>query len=174
MRYFLGLGSNLGDRELNLTLARTFLEKKDVKILECSSIYETEPVDFLSQPWFLNQVIEVETEVPPDRLLGFIKDIEDKMGRKRSSSKGPRLIDIDILLAGETVHRSPDLKIPHPRLHERKFVLMPLKEIAPEWVHPVCQKTIQVLAETNRDSSVVRMFRHKQMKGRKVFSDTSE
>lgn len=158
MRYYLSLGSNVGDRKENLNAACSLLEKAQIKILRYSSIYETQPVDFASQPWFLNQVLEVSTGQIPDELLGIIKKIEKKMGRKRSLPKGPRKIDIDIILAGEFIQQTPHLKIPHPQMHKRNFVLVPLREIAPGVVHPVLKKTVESLAKENDDPSEIRKY----------------
>ncbi len=124
----MSLGSNLGDRAANLAAARDRLPP----IKRASSIYETEPRDVPNQPWFLNQVIEIETNLFPRQLLAQTQKIERELGRKRTVAKGPRTIDIDILLFGEAVIHAADLEIPHPRLTERRFVLEPLAEIAPE------------------------------------------
>ncbi len=127
-RVYLGLGSNLGDREANLSAARERLEP----INNVSSIYETEPRDVPNQPWFLNQVIEIETGLFPKQLLARMHKIEREIGRKRTMPKGPRIIDIDILLYGDATIHSAELEIPHPRMLERRFVLEPLAEIAPD------------------------------------------
>lgn len=158
INYFLSLGSNIGDRKKNLNVACSLLEKAQIKILRSSSIYETQPVDYASQPWFLNQMLEVSAGQIPDDLLRFIKKIEKKMGRKRSLPKGPRIIDIDIILAGEFIQQTPHLKIPHPQMHKRNFVLVPLREMAPGVVHPVLKKTIESLALENDDSSEIRKY----------------
>jgi 2-amino-4-hydroxy-6-hydroxymethyldihydropteridine diphosphokinase len=125
---YLGLGSNLGDRAANLAAARERL----APIKRASSIYETEPREMPNQPWFLNQVIEIETDLFPKQLLARTQKIERDLGRKRTVDKGPRTIDIDILLFGESVIHTAELEIPHPRLAERRFVLEPLAEIAPD------------------------------------------
>jgi len=155
MTYFLSLGSNLGRRRRNLALARLSLEKAGVTILRASSIYMTEPVDVPDQPWFLNQVLKVRTKLSPQELLDLAKSIEKKMKRIPTVDRGPRSIDIDILLAGDTVMDTPGLTIPHPRLARRNFVLVPLKEIAPRTVHPVLKKTFSRLARESRDTSAV-------------------
>lgn len=159
MRYYLSLGSNVGDRKENLNAACSLLKKAHIKILRYSSIYETQPVDFASQPWFLNQVLEVSTGQIPDELLDIIKKIEKKIGRKRSLQKGPRKIDIDIILAGEFIQQTPHLKIPHPRMHKRNFVLVPLREVAPGVMHPVLKKTIESLAKENDDPSEIKKYK---------------
>jgi 2-amino-4-hydroxy-6-hydroxymethyldihydropteridine diphosphokinase len=133
---YLGLGTNLGDRKANLRDAATGLVPK-VKVLRASSIYDTEPWGFLDQPAFLNQVIEGETDLTPLDLLAFLKDLEITLGRKVSFLYGPRLIDMDILLYDMAVINTPELTIPHPRLAERAFMLVPLAELAPELSHPL-------------------------------------
>ena len=155
MIYFLGLGSNLGDTRRNLARARERLERAGVEVLRTSSVYRTEPVDVPGQPWFRNQVIKVRTELGPQELLGLAKSIELRMKRVTTVPKGPRTIDIDILLAGDTVIATPGLTIPHPRLAMRNFVLVPLREIAPGTVHPVLRKTVRELARTCPDRSAV-------------------
>lgn len=155
MTYVLSLGSNLGRRRRNLALARLSLEKAGVTILRASSIYMTQPVDVPDQPWFLNQVLKVRAKLSPPELLELAKSIEKKMKRIPTVDKGPRPIDIDILLAGDTVIDTPGLTIPHPRLARRNFVLVPLKEIAPRTVHPVLRKTVGELARESPDASAV-------------------
>jgi len=144
---YLSLGSNLGNREQNLrgairqaiTLGR---------LVAVSSFYQTEPVEFTDQPWFLNCVIALETATQPAQLMAELLRIEHEMGRQRVLKKGPRSIDIDILLFGDDVVNTPELTIPHPEMTRRRFVLKPLAEIAPELRHPVSQKTVtQLLAE---------------------------
>lgn len=137
---YLGLGSNLGDRPGNLKRALEALARK-VKVVRVSSIYETEPVGFLSQPRFLNAVCRVETGLKPLELLRFVKNIETELGRRQSFRDAPREIDIDILLYGSVVMDTPELTVPHPRMTERAFVLVPLVEIAPDAVHPGLGRT---------------------------------
>jgi 2-amino-4-hydroxy-6-hydroxymethyldihydropteridine diphosphokinase len=153
--YFLGLGSNLGNRAKSLTAAVRLLRKNGVKVLKASSVYETEPVDVPDQPWFLNQVLEVRWSLDPHALLKLAKSIEAGLKRVPSAAKGPRTIDIDILLAGDFVIDTPELVVPHPRLAGRNFVLVPLSEIAPEVRHPVLGKTIRDLALESPDPSRV-------------------
>ena len=138
--------------------ARFLLEKEHIKILKSSSIYETQPVDYSAQPWFLNQMLEVNTVLLPDELLDILKKIEAKLGRLKSIPKGPREIDIDIILAGELIQKTPRLQIPHPQMHKRNFVLVPLREMDPGVVHPVLKKTIKSLTLDNDDPSETRKY----------------
>jgi 2-amino-4-hydroxy-6-hydroxymethyldihydropteridine diphosphokinase len=148
---FLALGTNIGDREANLCKARKALAPK-VTIIKESPIYVTPPWGFEDQPEFLNQVLEVQTKMLPGRLLAYLKRIEKKMGRLETFRNGPRLIDLDILFYGQRVVKRSKLCIPHPRLHERAFVLVPLKDIAPEFVHPVLNVTVEtMLAKINTE-----------------------
>jgi 2-amino-4-hydroxy-6-hydroxymethyldihydropteridine diphosphokinase len=140
---FLSLGSNLGDREAHLLEALDRLEAAGIHILRQSSIYETEPQDLPHQPWFLNIVVEVETELFPRLLLARAQAIELGMGRRREVSKGPRPIDIDILLFGNFIIGTRELQVPHPRMSERRFVLEPLAELAPDLRHPAMGKTVR-------------------------------
>jgi 2-amino-4-hydroxy-6-hydroxymethyldihydropteridine diphosphokinase len=155
MIYHLSLGSNVGRRAANLARARRLLERAGAEVLASSSVYETEPVDYPDQPWFLNQVLEVRSELDPPSLLRMAKSIEAALKRAPTVPKGPRTIDIDILFAGDLVVDSPDLTIPHPRLHLRNFVLVPLAEIAPDLVHPVLGKTARELARSSSDPAKV-------------------
>ena len=138
---FLALGSNLGDREAHLREALNRLKPDEIRVTRRSSLYETAPQELLDQPCFLNAVIEVETSLFPLQLLACLRQIERQMGRRRVTPKGPRNIDIDILFYGRSVIRTAELEVPHPRLAERRFVLEPLAEIAPEFRHPVTGKT---------------------------------
>lgn len=140
---YIALGSNLGDRTENLRLAREQIEAPDLRVLRTSSIYETAPRDVENQPWFLNQVLECETDLFPRQLLGRLQKIERAMGRKRTIAKGPREIDLDIVLFGNAVVKAPELEIPHPRMMERRFVLEPLAELVPEKKHPGTRKTMR-------------------------------
>ena len=143
---YLSLGSNLGDREAALQAALDTLDAPDLTVTRVSSVYETEPVDFQKQPWFLNLAVEARTSLFPMQLLGRVSQIEQALGRKRLVAKGPRVIDIDILLYGTAVIRSARLVVPHPRLPERRFVLEPMAEIAPDLRHPVLRRTMRELA----------------------------
>ena len=143
---YLSLGSNLGDRQANLRNAMgRLLELGDV--LEVSSLYETEPVEVTDQPWFLNCAVAVRTELLPREFLAGILAIEKSMGRVRTQPKGPRVIDIDILLFGQQTVNSAQLTVPHPAMPERRFVLEPLAEIAPDVMHPTRKKTIRQLRD---------------------------
>ena len=140
---YLGLGSNLGDRAAHLSEARDRLQVCGVQIERASSLYETEPRDLRHQPWFLNQVLEASTDLFPRQLLSRIQKIEREMGRRKIVPKGPRIIDIDILFIGDSVVDTDNLQIPHPHLAERRFVLEPLAELAPDLRHPVTAQTIR-------------------------------
>ena len=144
---YLGLGSNQGDRRAYLEAAIARLGELG-RVTALSSIYETEPVELTRQEWFLNCVLALETELLPRQLLKRILDIEHTLGRKRRLPKGPRTLDIDILLFGRAVVVLPGLKIPHPALDQRRFVLAPLAEIAPEARHPVLKRTARELLDT--------------------------
>jgi 2-amino-4-hydroxy-6-hydroxymethyldihydropteridine diphosphokinase len=138
---YLGLGSNVGDREANLREALERLEAAETRVVRRSSLYETQPLDLRDQPWFLNAVVEVETDLFPLQLLANIRNVEREMGRRRVTPKGPRNIDIDILFYGRSLIATADLQVPHPRIAQRRFVLEPFSEIAPEFRHPVSGKT---------------------------------
>jgi 2-amino-4-hydroxy-6-hydroxymethyldihydropteridine diphosphokinase len=146
---YLSLGSNLsthsGGREAMLQAAIEALPAAGVQITRTSSIYETEPLERRDQHWFLNMVAECRTELFPVQLLGRLKKIEVQLGRKRTVPKGPRNIDIDIILYGNAVLRTPELEIPHARFRERRFVLIPLKELAPDLRDPVTRRTVSDL-----------------------------
>ncbi len=144
---YLSLGSNIGDREQNLQEAIRRASALG-RVVAVSSFYETEPVEFTDQPWFLNCVMALETLAEPGQLMSELLRIEHEMGRQRVLKKGPRSIDIDILLFGDAVVSTPEVTIPHPEMVRRRFVLEPLAEIAPELRHPVSQKAVmQLLAE---------------------------
>jgi 2-amino-4-hydroxy-6-hydroxymethyldihydropteridine diphosphokinase len=154
---YLSLGSNLGERAKNLRDAIAALGSMGVRVVHVSSMYETEPVDYLDQPWFLNCAVEAETELPALELLRALRGIEAQMGSKKLIAKGPRLIDIDILLYGNEVIDAPELQVPHPRMHLRRFVLEPLAEVAPSVQHPVSHLSISELLARTPDKSAVRV-----------------
>ncbi len=151
---YLGLGSNLGDRRQNLAQALQFISYQ-AEIKQVSSIYETEPVGFKEQSFFLNAVCCVSTKLSPRQLLNLAKKIEANLGRIPSFPNAPRPIDIDILFYGSRVIKSHDLIIPHPRLMERAFVLIPLAEVAPEIIHPENEKTIRELLDNLENAESV-------------------
>jgi 2-amino-4-hydroxy-6-hydroxymethyldihydropteridine diphosphokinase len=154
---YLSLGSNLGDRRANLSGAIERLNSPELHVLRASSIYETEPRDVRDQPWFLNQAVEVETSLFPRQLLDRLLKIERAMGRRRTVPKGPRLIDLDILLFGNAVISTPELEIPHRRIGERRFVLEPLAELAPDLRHPQAGATIREMLAKVKDQDVRRV-----------------
>jgi 2-amino-4-hydroxy-6-hydroxymethyldihydropteridine diphosphokinase len=144
---YLSLGSNIGDRASNLQAALQQLAAADLRILRVSPAYETEPVEFTAQRWFVNLAAEAETELFPMQLLSRIARVERALGRVRTIPKGPRTIDIDILLYGRSVVHSAKLEIPHPRMSDRRFVLAPLADLAPDLRHPVTRKTIREMLD---------------------------
>ena len=154
-RVYLSLGSNVGDRASQLLSAVGRLETTG-RVVAVSSFYETEPVEFTPQPWFLNCAVALESSQTPQQLMDSILLIEQEMGRRRLQKKGPRTIDIDILLFDDAVVNSPELTIPHPALHQRRFVLKPLAEIAPDVLHPVLKKAVRELLEALPEGQTVR------------------
>jgi 2-amino-4-hydroxy-6-hydroxymethyldihydropteridine diphosphokinase len=155
---YLSVGSNLGDRAANLKRAIAALPDAGVRVLRRSSLYETEPVDFLGQPWFLNCAVEAETSLAPRQLLDGLQGIEGLLGSKKLVPRGPRIIDLDILFYGTGVIRSDEVEIPHPRMASRRFVLIPLAELVPELQHPVLRATVAELLATTEDESIVRLW----------------
>jgi len=158
---FLGLGTNLGDREDYLGKAIELIEKKIGMISSRSKIYETEPWGFRSENFFLNMVIKAHTSLKPSDLINKIRKIEDQLGRIRDNNQYiSRTIDIDILLYGNLVINRPDLKIPHPLIQDRKFVLVPLCDIAPKMIHPILSKAFADLLHGCEDKREVKEFLH--------------
>ena len=151
---YLGLGSNIGDTEENLREAVESLGKLGT-ISAVSSLYRTEPVGFVNQPWFINQVVALTTLLSPEQLLKQTQKIENNLGRTREIHWGPRTIDIDILLYDNVVTETPSLAIPHPRMDERRFALAPLVEITPTLKHPLLGKTMTKLLQELKDESKV-------------------
>jgi 2-amino-4-hydroxy-6-hydroxymethyldihydropteridine diphosphokinase len=155
---YISVGSNLGDREAHLKFALHSLEKAGESILKISSCFETEPVGFPDQPWFYNQAIELGTRLTPPGLLALCRRIETTCGRVRTFSNAPRILDLDILLFEDVVLNQDSLIIPHPRMSERRFVLEPLAQIAPDFMHPLLKKTIRSLLESCPDRSKIRLL----------------
>jgi len=146
---YIALGSNLGDRAGMLERAIAAMNSAGISVVRQSSLYVTEPVGAPGQGWFLNAVVEAETSLLPLQLLHALLKIERELGRRRLTPHGPRAIDLDILFYGSSVIRSRELEVPHPRLTERRFVLIPLAQLAPDFRHPVSHKSVnQLLAET--------------------------
>ena len=159
---YLSLGSNLGDRQFHLQRAVAYLEQEQIRVRRQSSVYETEPQDVAGQPWFLNIAVECETGLFPLQLLKTLQRIEREMGRVREGviRRGPRVIDIDILLFGHAVIHTPQLTVPHPRMTERRFVLEPLLEIAPDIRHPVTKQALRKYLDTLAGQKMRRVEPH--------------
>jgi 2-amino-4-hydroxy-6-hydroxymethyldihydropteridine diphosphokinase len=156
-RVYIGIGSNLGDRRANnLEAVERIAKLPGTRVLRASSLYESEPLGD-ARTWFVNSVIEIETEFPPGQLLKKLKAIEEAMGRKRVKGKrwGSRVIDLDILLADQEIIDHRSLKVPHPELHKRRFVLMPLAELAPHVIHPQLGQSVSTLLATLKDDKRV-------------------
>jgi 2-amino-4-hydroxy-6-hydroxymethyldihydropteridine diphosphokinase len=156
---YLSLGSNKGDRAHYIARAIEALGANGIKVLRQSSLYETEPVETTSKAWFLNCVIEAETKLLPPQLMHTLLDIERSLGRRRRVLRGPRFIDMDILFYGDGVVSTGQLEIPHARMAQRRFVLVPFAEIAPEARHPVLKKKIAELLQETSDRSEVRSYK---------------
>jgi 2-amino-4-hydroxy-6-hydroxymethyldihydropteridine diphosphokinase len=159
MRAYIGLGSNVGEREENLVRAISLLDSSPgIRVLRRASLYETEPVGIEAQPWFFNTVVEVEAELAPGELLRRLKEIEKALGREDRGRWGPREIDLDLLLYGDLVMEEDGLVLPHPELHRRRFVLEPLCELAPELIHPRLGRPLrELLAGLDERKKVIRL-----------------
>jgi len=157
-RVFVSAGSNVGDRQDNLIKALLALGTRGVVVRKVSSFFETEPVGFREQPWFLNLALEVESHLSAPGLLAVCQELEVLRGRIRAFPGAPRTLDLDILFYGDRVIRVDGLLIPHPRLAERRFVLVPLAQIAPDFIHPLLGVTVSRLLETCTDKAIVRPF----------------
>ena len=155
---YLLIGGNIGDRLVALSKARAAIEENCGKIIKESSVYETAAWGNEDQAAFLNQAVEIETDHAPEELLKNILQSEEALGRKRELQYGPRIIDIDILFFNDDVIQHDGLKIPHPRMQYRRFVLVPLNEIAPELIHPVLQKSVNALLQECTDPLAVNKF----------------
>ncbi len=157
---FLSLGSNIENRLENLKKAHKVLKKSPkIEITKLSSVYETEPWEVESPSWFLNSVLKAECKLPPLQLLDFLEETEKKLGRKSKSDNSPRTVDIDILFYNDWIFHTPQLVVPHPLLHKRRFVLIPLAEIEPEWEHPQLQKEVKTILEELEDTTQVKFYK---------------
>jgi 2-amino-4-hydroxy-6-hydroxymethyldihydropteridine diphosphokinase len=159
---YLSLGSSVRNRAENIARAIEALAMHDIRVVKQSSLYETEPVEMREPEWFLNCVVEVQTDLPPQELMQALLEIERSLGRERTASgarKLPRTIDLDIVFYGAEIIRQAGLEIPHPRITERRFVLVPLAEIAAGVLHPVLRKTVAELLAETIDRSEVRPWR---------------
>lgn len=154
---YLSLGSNLGKKKENIERAISFLKEKGI-VKKISSFYKTEPVDVRDQPWFVNCVVEAETVLSPEKLLVFTQSIEKRLKKRILRRKGPRTIDIDILFYDNKRINKKNITIPHPRLHNRNFVVIPFCEINPHFVHPVLKKTMADLCnEVNETQKIIKI-----------------
>ncbi|MBN2010290.1 2-amino-4-hydroxy-6-hydroxymethyldihydropteridine diphosphokinase [candidate division KSB1 bacterium] len=152
---YLSLGSNEGDRLFNLYRAVELINaNRKIRVTATSSIYETEPVGYIEQAWFLNAVAEIESSLNPFEMLRFVKKIEERMGREQTFRWGPRVIDIDIVVYGSEIINDPSLTIPHPEMQRRKFVLIPLCEINPHFIHPIFNQTVNRLLKQCPDDQI--------------------
>lgn len=155
---YLGIGSNIGDKEANITQALRLISKI-CEVKKKSHLYHTEPIGNTEQDWFLNCVVEIETDIDPKHLLSSFKSIERTLGRTKTTKNGPRTIDIDILFYGTRIVKTKNLVIPHPLLQERLFVLQPMMDLNPDFVHPVLQKPIQELYKNHPCKEKVLLYK---------------
>ena len=157
---YIGIGSNLGTSEKNCIEAiEKIYRTKDIKIISRSSFYQTEPIGEVQQDWFVNSAIKIKTNLSPTHLLSALLNIESVMGRTREEKWGPRLIDLDLLFYGNLILGKKDLTLPHPEIQKRKFVLIPMSEIAENLVHPTLKKTIKILLQESSDETVVKKLK---------------
>ena len=155
---YIGFGSNIDDRLNYITQALQLLLKVDsVSLIQISSLYETEPVGYEEQDWFLNGVVAVETDLPVHQLLVLLKEIEGRVGRRNRVRWGPREVDLDLLVYDQCCVNTPDLIVPHPEMHQRSFVLVPFAEIAPDALHPIYQQNIRTLLSNLNDEKTVKL-----------------
>ena len=154
---YIGIGSNLGTPEKNCTKAiEKISSAKDIKIISKASFYQTEPIGGVQQGWFVNSAIEIETDLSPENLLSVLLNLELVMGRTRKEKWGPRLSDLDLLFYGNLVLENKDIILPHPEIQNRKFVLIPMSEIAENLIHPILKKTIKTLLQKSSDVTIVK------------------
>lgn len=159
---YIGIGSNIGDKTANCKKAIELLNKhSQAKVTKISDFYETEPVGYKEQEWFVNCAVEIETDLNPQELLLLCRMIESELGRERKIKYGPRIIDLDILLYNNDIIDTIGLKIPHPEMHKRSFVLKPLSDIAPDAVHPVLKKTIVELLNNLAEEGAINKIKGK-------------
>ena len=157
---YIGIGSNLGTPGKNCIEAiEKISSTKDIKIISRSSFYQTEPIGEVQQDWFVNSAIKIKTNLSPTNLLSALLNIESSMGRTREEKWGPRLIDLDLLFYGNLILRKKGLTLPHPEILKRKFVLIPMSEIAENLVHPTLKKTIKTLLQESSDGTVVKKLK---------------
>ena len=155
---FLGLGSNIGNKEDNINKALAFISELYI-VKKISHLYVTEPVGNIKQEWFLNCVVEIQTDVDPKKLLSAVKSIERKLGRKKTVQNGPRIIDIDILFYGDHILKTKNLVIPHPSIQDRLFVLQPMMDINPDLIHPVLKRSIHELYNNHHCTEKITLYK---------------
>ena len=155
---FLGLGSNIGNKEDNINKALAVISELYI-VKKISHLYVTEPVGNIKQEWFLNCVVEIQTDVDPKKLLSAVKSIERKLGRKKTVQNGPRIIDIDILFYGDHILKTKNLVIPHPSIQDRLFVLQPMMDITPDLIHPVLKRSIHELYNNHHCTEKITLYK---------------